>query len=95
MDFTLFKKVPLKLVLVVHIPEPEKMEFGVVYYSKEFNIQNHLCVCGCGMQTPFQIGHGEWSLSTQGDKFSISPSILQLGGCKSHYIITNSIANII
>lgn len=89
------KKVPLKLVEVVYIPEPDKMEFGMVYYSRRFQVQNHLCVCGCGMQTPFPIHEGEWNLTVEGDKFTVTPSILQLGGCKSHYVITNGVANII
>jgi len=89
------KKVPLKLIEMEFIPKAEDMEFGVVYYSKKYHVQNHLCVCGCGQQTPFPIKEGEWSIQINEDKFSITPSILKRFGCKSHYVISNSIANII
>ena len=89
------KKVNLILKEVDFIPEHNKMEFGVFYYSKKYNISNHLCVCGCGQQTALPIKKGEWEILCDKDKFSISPSILHRLGCQSHYIITNSIANIV
>ena len=90
-----FKKVPLELVVVEFIPPYKEMEFGKVYYSKEYKITNHLCPCGCGQQTPLPIKKGEWGIYFNKDRFTISPSILQRLGCESHYIITNSIANIV
>lgn len=87
------KKVPLTLVEVEFIPE--EMEFGKVYYSKKYKVSNHLCVCGCGQQTPLPIKEGEWRLEVANEKITISPSILHRGGCQSHYIITNGIANIV
>ena len=54
-----FKKVPLELVEVEFIPPYKEMEFGKVYYSKEYKITNHLCPCGCGQQTPLPIKKGE------------------------------------
>lgn len=90
-----FKKVPLELVEVEFIPPYQEMEFGKVYYSKEYKITNHLCPCGCGKQTPLPIKKGEWGIYFNKDRFTISPSILQRLGCESHYIITNSIANIV
>jgi hypothetical protein len=89
------KKVPLKLVEVEFMPMIEEMKFGIVYYSQKFQIQNHLCVCGCGQITPFQICEGEWSLNIDNNKFTITPSVLQRGGCKTHYVISNSVAYII
>lgn len=86
-------KIQLELIRVEFMPE--EMEFGKLYYSEKYNVQNHLCVCGCGQQTPFPIKEGEWSITESEKGFSITPSILQLGGCKSHYIITNSVANIV
>lgn len=86
-------KVPLELVECFYIPE--KMEPGKFYYSKEFGVTNHLCPCGCGMQTPLPIGPGEWSLTVDVDKITVTPSILHRFGCKSHYIITKGFANIV
>jgi hypothetical protein len=87
------KKVILELVYTEHIPEV--MEEGKFYYSEEFDISNHLCVCGCKHQVPLPIKKGEWNLSLQSHTFSITPSIKQRFECKSHYIITNGIANIV
>lgn len=87
------KKIPMQLVEVEFIPA--EMEFGKFYYSREYKVSNHLCVCGCGQQTPFPIKEGEWTLKNDNDKLTVSPSILQRGGCKSHYIIRDGIANIV
>jgi hypothetical protein len=90
------KKVPLELVIVdEYMPKILEMEFGKLYYSKQYEITNHLCVCGCGQQVPLTIRNGEWNLSVINSKLNISPSILLRNGCKSHYIISNGIANII
>ena len=86
-------KIPLELIEVDFIPDI--MEFGKFYYSEKYKISNHLCVCGCGNQVPLPIKNNEWNLSINNSTFSISPSILQRFGCKSHYIITNGVANIV
>ena len=87
------KKVPLEIVYIDYIPEI--LEEGKFYYSREFNTSNHLCVCGCKHQVPLPIKKGEWNINIQDHTFSITPSILQRFDCKSHYIITNGIANIV
>lgn len=88
------KKVELELIEVEFIPN--ELEFGKFYYSEKYQISNHLCVCGCGHQVPLPIKNNEWSLIKNDiNKFSIHPSILQRFDCKTHYIITNSIANIV
>jgi hypothetical protein len=87
------KKVPLEIIYTETIPE--NMEFGKIYYSKEYETTNHLCPCGCGQQTPIPVKEGEWNLSINNDKVTMSPSILHRLGCKSHYIITNGVANIV
>lgn len=74
---------------------PEKLEQGKFYYSPELNGSSHLCVCGCGEERYIPIMVGEWDISINGDKFSITPSLHHRIGCKSHYIITNSVANIV
>ena len=88
-------KVSLELVECEFIPPYKEMEFGKLYYSKEYKITNHLCPCGCGMQTPIPIKEGEWNMTINNGKATLSPSILQLNGCKTHYIITNGVANIV
>ena len=90
------KKIPVELILLKKGEYiPENMEFGKLYYSPEFNGMNHLCLCGCEQKTYILIKDGEWSLSENNGKVTITPSILQRNGCKSHYIITNGIANLV
>jgi len=89
------KKVPLELVEVKFIPPHNEMEFGKLYYSKEYETTNHLCPCGCGMQSPIPVNDVGWHLTINDNKVTISPSILHRMGCQSHYIITNGIANIV
>lgn len=87
-------KVPLELVQVEYVPE--QLEQGKFYYTKEYKSSNHLCVCGCGQEVPIPIKQGEWNITIdENGKFSITPSLQLRMGCKSHYIITNSIANIV
>lgn len=88
-------KVQLEIVETEFIPEAEKMEFGKLYYSKEYEGTNHLCPCGCGQQTPIPVKEGEWNLTIKNGKATIRPSILHRLGCKTHYIITDGIANIV
>ena len=89
------KKVPLEIIETEYIPEYHEMEFGKLYYSKEYKTTSHLCPCGCGQLTPIPVKEGEWSLLIENGKATISPSILHRMGCKSHYIITNGVANIV
>jgi hypothetical protein len=89
------KQVPLELVEVEFIPETSQMEFGKLYYSKEYKTTNHLCPCGCGQITPIPVKEGEWNLTINNGKVTISPSILHRMGCQAHYIITNGNANIV
>jgi len=87
------KQVPLELIKTDYIPED--MEFGKFYYSEKYKVANHLCVCGCGMKAPIPICPGEWWITEKNGKFSVNPSLAHRFGCKSHYIITNSVANIV
>jgi hypothetical protein len=81
---------------------PDTMEQGVLYYSEEYNGVNHLCLCGCGGRSYLPINsealpnHG-WDIDfTTKGKVTLKPSILNSGmACKSHYIITNSVANFV
>lgn len=90
------KKVPIELVVLApgdYIPEVK--EFGKMYYSEDFKGASHLCLCGCGHECYLPIKQGEWSLTINNGKVSITPSILQRFECKSHYIITNGSANFV
>ena len=89
------KKVELELVEVEFIPDLHDMEFGKIYYSREYQTTNHLCPCGCGTQTPIPVMEGEWRLTINNSKATLSPSILHKTECKTHYIITNGVANIV
>lgn len=87
------KKVPIEPVFVEFIPHPMKQ--GVLYISKKYGVANHLCLCGCGVQTVTPLGKGEWTLIENGDNVSLSPSIANYQFCGSHYIITNNVANFV
>lgn len=90
------KKVPIELVELKNDEfMPETLEFGKLYYSKEYGVANHLCLCGCGVKAPIPICPGEWSISNENDKLTVKPSLQQLFECRSHYIITNGIANFV
>jgi hypothetical protein len=105
------KKVPIEPVYVEIIPEPEYLESGKLYISKSFCLAIHLCLCGCGEQvvtpldeivtetkriiTEMPYGYG-WILTDKGGKVSMLPSIGNYDfPCKSHYIITNNVANFV
>ena len=90
------KKVSVELVVLKEDEYmPETKEFGKIYYSPQFKGAGHLCLCGCGVDCYLPIKEGEWSLSEKDGKITITPSILQRFDCKSHYIITNGIANFV
>jgi hypothetical protein len=92
------------------MPEFSDMEDGILYVSKKGGIGIHRCLCGCGEKcvTPFtkitteneeflsSMPGQDWFLSIRSDKATITPSIGNYEfPCKSHYIITNGIANFV
>lgn len=79
------------------MPSKEKLEQGVIYISEEFSCSKHLCFCGCGVECFLPIGEGEneWTFTENNDKLTITPSIKQRFACKSHYIVTDSKANLV
>lgn len=90
------KQVPIELIEILEGEFiPNKLEFGKLYYSKEYEVANHLCLCGCGVKAPIPIKEGEWSISNENNKLTIKPSLQQLFECRSHYIITNGKANFV
>lgn len=89
------KKVTIEPVFVEFIPE--QLEECKVYISLEYEVSIHNCLCGCGNKTvlPLTEPHG-WKLLILNDKISFTPSIGNFQfPCKSHYIITNNVANFV
>ena len=74
---------------------PEFLEYGKIYISKEYSTSTHLCLCGCGEKCVLPLTESEWILEDFQGIITLKPSILQRFNCKSHYIITNGIANFI
>jgi hypothetical protein len=90
------KKVPMELVIVEGFMPPEnELEFGKLYYSERYETTAHLCPCGCGLKTSIPVNEGGWKISIDKGKVTLSPSLLHRIGCKTHYIITNGVANIV
>ena len=78
------------------IPEKPSMKQGVIYISEEFHTAIHLCLCGCGNEVVTPLAENEWILTRNGEKITLSPSIGNYQfPCKSHYIITNNVANFV
>ena len=80
----------LSLLFVEYLPEKEKVEPGIFYYAKEFDVSAHLCPCGCGGVVNLfyhRLDNG-WGIDLQ--TLTITPSIYSYQWpCKSHYFITN------
>lgn len=82
----------LVLKKVKHIPHP--LEQGVLYYSEEFQLANHLCACGeCKAETvtPVDDNPKHWQIieaDPDGPTLHGSIGNFQMP-CKSHYWITN------
>jgi hypothetical protein len=84
------------IVEVEFMPTRDTMEFGKLYHSKRFNSTSHLCLCGCGVECYLPLGADDWKLFIDGKgRPTLTPSILQRFDCKSHYIITNGLANFV
>lgn len=73
---------------------PDHLEQNVIYISDKYKTAIHLCLCGCGHRavTPFNM----WNITDIGKGVTFTPSILNTN-CpnRSHYIITNSVANFV
>jgi len=84
------------------LPNVSIMDEGIIYISIEFGVTGHRCLCGCGELTILPINnvidgkdHG-WKMTDKDGKLTFTPSVgnFQIP-CKSHYIITNGIANFV
>lgn len=90
------KKVVIIPVFVETIPEAKSMEKDHVYISESYLCAVHLCLCGCGREVVLPLNKGQWLLTKSEKGVSFSPSVGNYSfDCKSHYIITNNIANFV
>lgn len=72
---------------------PDVLEEGVLYISEEFRIANHLCACGCGMETVTPLGKDRWMLTENNGLVTLRPSIGNFrweNPYHAHYYITNN-----
>ena len=86
----------IKPVSVKNIPWKDEMGHGKVYVSEEYGTAAFLCPCGCGeeiaiaIKSPVWEGVNNahiWGYKLTDDTLTLSPSILQRVGCKSHFFI--------
>ena len=72
---------------------PDKLKEGVLYISKEFRLANHLCACGCGMETVTPLGKDGWQITDNNELVTLRPSIGNFrweNPYHAHYYITNN-----
>ena len=75
---------------------PDIMEQGKLYISEQYECAIHLCLCGCGNKSVTPLYDNGWTLTKYDDgKVSLTPSILNMWDCKSHYILTKNVANFV
>ena len=88
------KKINLNIEHVEFIPE--ELKENTIYISNQYKTSVHLCLCGCGNKSVIPMYNNWWTFIENEKGLSITPSILNTN-CpnKYHYIITNSIANIV
>lgn len=90
------RKVEVTPVFVQYVPEKDKMEQNKIYISKQFEVAVHLCLCGCNTDTVTPLTNTGWTLTETEGRISLTPSIANYQfPCKSHYIITNNVANFV
>jgi len=89
------KKVEIEPIFVELIPSI--MEENKLYISEKYNVAVHNCLCGCGEKTVMPLYGNGWNLIKENnDKVSFVPSVGNYNfTCKSHYIITNNVANFV
>lgn len=89
--------IPVFLKYGEYVPNKELMKEREVYISEEFNTSIHLCLCGCKelVVMPLNKSYG-WTYTKDNGKVSFTPSVGNYSfPCRSHYIITNNIANFV
>lgn len=81
------------------MPDFDTFEERRIYISIDYKTAIHKCLCGCGEKVVTPLDKYGWKISEyqKGNlKLTMTPSIgnFQLP-CKSHYIITNGMANFV
>lgn len=72
---------------------PDAMEEGKLYISERFRLANHLCACGCGMETVTPLGKDGWQLTDNNGSITLRPSIGNFrweNPYHAHYFITDN-----
>lgn len=75
-----------------YFPNSKYFKEGVLHHSKELNVIEYLCPCGC-KQKVFINSKGYmstatcWDITLKDGKVTVSPSIRMTSGCESHYFI--------
>ena len=85
------KLIILEPEYVEYMPQKQKLEYGKLYISDRFRLAIHLCACGCGGATVTPLD--EWSLTKNGEKVTLRPSIGNWSGespYHAHYFITDN-----
>lgn len=78
------------------LPDFEHMENNILYVSKLYKTTTHRCLCGCGNKVILPLTPQFWKLTDNDGKISITPSVGSFNlPCKSHYIITDGVANFV
>ena len=75
---------------------PNVLEDGVLYIHEHFGLAIHNCACGCGGKTVTPLGNRGWTLTKNGDKVSLNPSIGNWSGenpYHAHYFIVENKIN--
>lgn len=80
--------------IVDEIPDPLEPNMLFIWlHEGQHRGVAYKCTCGCSREVwlPLNIDqHPSWNLEINNGLVTISPSILELSGCKSHYFIRNS-----
>lgn len=90
------KQVPVKFIVVeADLPTTSEMSPNTIYYSSQYKCSTHLCLCGCGWECFLPAEEWSYELKRNNKGVTITPSIQQRFECKSHYIVTDGVANFI
>jgi hypothetical protein len=72
---------------------PKEIEEGKLYISFEYSTAIHLCACGCGIKAVTPLGKNGWSLTENGGRVTLRPSIGNFAGEQpyhAHYFIVEN-----
>ena len=87
------KSVLVEYIFVEYLPSTLKED--VIYVVRD-NFAAHNCLCGCMRKIVLPLCKMGWALTEKNGKLSLLPSVKNLQiDCRSHYVITNSVANFI